>query len=143
MLAEIGLFATFFAFLASIYAIFASFYGERFARSEAVVLSGRNAVFLTFALLTVAAGSLQLGLMTQQYQIKYVWSVSSPDMPTFFRFTALWGSQAGSLLFWSFLMSVFAAAAVKLNWFCFPKIRLTAGGLCRIILAISKSSNPH
>ena len=54
--------------------------------------------------------------MTQQYQIAYVWSVSSPDMPTFFRFTALWGSQSGSLLFWSFLMSAFAAAAVVLNW---------------------------
>ena len=116
MLAEIGLVATFFAFFAALYAIGASVYGERFARSEAIVLSGRNAVWLTFGLLATAAGSLQLALMTQQYQVAYVWSVTSPDMPSFFRFTALWGSQAGSLLFWSFLMSAFAAAAVLLNW---------------------------
>ena len=116
MLAEIGLVATFLAFAAAIYAIIASLYGERFAHSEALVLSGRNAVLLTFVFMLVAIGSLATALMTQQYQIAYVWSVSSPEMPNFFRFTALWGSQAGSLLFWTFLMSAFAAAAVLLNW---------------------------
>ena len=116
MLAEIGLAAIFLAFFTSLYAIGASFYGERFARSEAIVLSGRNAVFLTFALVTTAIVALAVGLMTQQYQIAYIWTVSSPSMPNFFRFTALWGSQAGSLLFWTFLMSAFAAAAVLLNW---------------------------
>ena len=72
MLAEIGLVATFLAFAAAIYAIIASFYGERFARSEALVLSGRNAVFLTFGFMLVAIGSLATALMTQQYQISYV-----------------------------------------------------------------------
>ncbi len=116
MLAEIGLVATFLAFCSAIYAIGVSVYGERFAHSEALVLSGRNAVLLTFAFMVVAVGSLEVAIVTQQYQIAYVWTVSSPDMPTFFRFTALWGSQSGSLLFWSFLMSLFAAAAVVLNW---------------------------
>ncbi len=116
MLAEIGLVATFLAFAAAIYAIIASLYGERVARSEALVLSGRNAVLLTFGFLLVATLSLEVALLTQQYQITYVWSVSSPDMPDFFRATALWGSQQGSLLFWSFLMSLFAALAVLLNW---------------------------
>jgi cytochrome c-type biogenesis protein CcmF len=116
MLAEIGLVATFLAFLSGIYAIGASLYGERIAHSESLVLSGRNAVLLTFAFMLTAVGALEVALMTQQYQIAYVWTVSSPDMPNFFRFTALWGSQSGSLLFWSFLMSAFAAAAVVLNW---------------------------
>ncbi len=116
MLAEIGLIAALFAFIAAIYAIIVSVYGERFAHSEAMVISGRNAVILNFILLTVSALCLQIALMTQQYQIAYVWSVTSPDMPDFFRFTALWGSQAGSILFWSWLMSLFAAAAVAFNW---------------------------
>ncbi len=116
MLAEIGLVATFLAFAAAIYAIVASLYGERFAHSESIVLSARNAVLLTFGFMLVAVGSLEVALMTQQYQIAYVWQVSSPTMPAFFRATALWGSQSGSLLFWSFLMSAFAAAAVVLNW---------------------------
>ncbi|HRF97917.1 MAG TPA: hypothetical protein PLZ51_22070, partial [Aggregatilineales bacterium] len=51
-----------------------------------------------------------------RYEVEYVWSVTSPDMPLFFRLTSLWGSQAGSLLFWSVLMSGFSAGAVLINW---------------------------
>jgi len=116
MLAEIGLIATLIAFFTSIYSIGASIYGERVSRREATVISGRNAAILTFVLLLVSVGALMGALLTEDYQVKYVWSVSSPDMPLFFRITSLWGSQAGSLLFWSFLMSAFTAAATILNW---------------------------
>lgn len=115
MLAEIGLFTLFFAFLSTLYAVGAAVYGAQ-RRNNSLVLSARNAVLLSFLLLTASCVVLQIAIMTEQYQISYVWSVSSPDMPTFFRMTALWGSQAGSLLFWSFLMSGFVAAAVVLNW---------------------------
>ncbi len=115
MYAEVGFVATIIAFVAAIYAVLASVYGER-RHNEALVLSGRNAALVNFAMLSVALCALWLGLMTQDYQIKYVWSVSSPSMPDFFRVTALWGSQSGSLLFWSFLMSAFSAAAIALNW---------------------------
>ncbi|MGQ9908215.1 MAG: heme lyase CcmF/NrfE family subunit [Candidatus Flexifilum sp.] len=116
MLSEIGFIAAFLAFIAALYAIVTSVVGERFVHSRALVTSARNAVYLNFALLTVATAALFIALMTEQYQNVYVWSVSSPDMPTFFRATALWGSQAGSLLFWSFTMSTFTAAATWLNW---------------------------
>ncbi len=115
MTAEIGYFALIFALLASVYAIGASLYGAR-ANNDSVVRSARNAVVLVCGLMLLAVGALWVALMTQDYHIKYIWSVSSPDMPTFFRVTALWGSQAGSLLFWSALMSVFAALAVLINW---------------------------
>lgn len=116
MLSEIGLIATLLAFIAALYAVVVSVSGERFVRSEALVSSARNAVYVNFVLMTVATLALFIALMTEQYQNVYVWSVSSPDMPTFFRATALWGSQAGSLLFWSFTMSAFTAAATWLNW---------------------------
>jgi cytochrome c-type biogenesis protein CcmF len=116
MLAEIGFIACLFAFLAAIYAIGASVYGERFARSEAMVTSARNAVYLTFVLMTLSTLALFVALVNEEYQLSYVWSVSSPDMPMFFRMTALWGSQAGSLLFWSWLMTAFTAAATFINW---------------------------
>jgi cytochrome c-type biogenesis protein CcmF len=116
MLAEIGFVITFFALLSAVYAVGASLYGERIARSEALVLSGRNAAFLTAVLLTGSLAALWIGILQQDYSIAYVWSVSNPQMPDFFRVTALWGSQAGSLLFWSFLMSLFAALAIALNW---------------------------
>lgn len=115
MITEIGLFALFFSFIAAIYAIIALVYGER-RKNEAIVLSGRNAALLNFGLVSLSAGMLMLDIIFQNYQVQYVWSVTSPDMPMFFRLTALWGSQQGSLLFWTMLMSGFSAGAVLLNW---------------------------
>jgi cytochrome c-type biogenesis protein CcmF len=115
MLAEIGLTALFLAFLAAIYAVVTAVYGGR-NHADQWVRSARNASLLTFPLLLIAAGVLWLALLTGEYQISYVWSVSNPSTPTFYRFTALWGSQQGSILFWSLLMSLFSVAAIWINW---------------------------
>ncbi|MCA9904429.1 MAG: hypothetical protein KC547_11280, partial [Anaerolineae bacterium] len=115
MLAEIGVSTTFLAFVAALYALVMSLWGAR-TRSEGKVLSARNAVFVAFLLLLAACVVMMIALVREDYQISYVWSVSNPSMPLFFRITALWGSQAGSLLFWSFLLAGFAAGAVWLNW---------------------------
>ena len=80
MLAEIGLSALALAFCAAIYAIGASVYGARRKR-EPFVISGRNAALLTFPLLLVASAALLAALLTQQYQITYVWQVSDPNTP--------------------------------------------------------------
>ncbi|MCS6837072.1 MAG: cytochrome c biogenesis protein CcsA [Anaerolineae bacterium] len=115
MLAEIGLSALTLAFLASLYAIAASLWGER-RQHEAWIISGRNAALATLPLLLVSCGALLVALLTEQYQIRYVWSVTDPQTPLFYRFTALWGSQRGSLLFWCLTMSLFTFGAVWLNW---------------------------
>ncbi len=57
------------------------------------------------SLLLLAAIVLWIALIIGDYQINYVFSVSSPDTPLFYRISALWGSQKGSLLFWILLMS--------------------------------------
>ena len=115
MLAEIGLASLVLAFLLAIYAIFASVLGEQRHR-DAILLSGRNAALMTFPALLLATLMLIVALMTEQYQLSYVWSVTDPQTPTMYRFTALWGSQRGSLLFWSLLMSAFTFGAITLNW---------------------------
>ena len=115
MLAEIGLAALTLAFGLALYAIVASVVGARKAWSG-LILSGRNAALLTFPALLLATGSLVGALMTEQYQLTYVYSVTDPQTPAIYRFTALWGSQKGSLLLWSLLMSCFTSAAIALNW---------------------------
>lgn len=116
MTAELGVFSLIFAFFLSIYAAVMAVVGERFVKRESFVRSARNATILTAVMLVISCGAMVYALMTQQYQIEYVWAVSSPDMPDFFRLTALWGSQAGSLLFWNALMSLFTAGTVIVNW---------------------------
>ncbi|MCY3834526.1 MAG: cytochrome c biogenesis protein CcsA [Chloroflexi bacterium] len=115
MSAEIGLAALTLAFALALYAIFASVIGARRASSQ-LILSGRNAALLTFPALLLATGALVGALTSEQYQLSYVYSVTDPQTPALYRFTALWGSQRGSLLLWSLLMSVFTCAAIGLNW---------------------------
>jgi cytochrome c-type biogenesis protein CcmF len=45
-----------------------------------------------------------------------VYEVTSSSMPTYLKVTAWWGGQAGSLLFWSWLMSAFASAVTLRKW---------------------------
>jgi cytochrome c-type biogenesis protein CcmF len=115
MLAEIGLTTLALAFIAAVYAVVAAVYGGR-VHSDRWVHSARNASLLTLPLMLVSTGCLWAALLGEQYQISYVWSVTDPTTPMFYRITALWGSQQGSLLFWSLLMSAFAAAALVINW---------------------------
>ena len=115
MLAEIGLASLALAFALALYAVLASLFGQS-RRSTALLHSGRDAALLTFPALLLATASLVIALMTEQYQLSYVWSVTDPQTPAMYRFTAFWGSQRGSLLFWSLLMSAFTFGAICLNW---------------------------
>ena len=78
--------------------------------------SARNAALLTWPLLTLSALSIIAMLVQGQYEIEYVAHVSSRAMPWYLKVTALWGGQAGSLLFWSWLMSAFASASMLRRW---------------------------
>ena len=115
MAAEIGLVALTLAFLAALFAIPTALLGAQ-RSSSALVRSGRNAALLTFPLLLLATGALVVALLSEDYQLSYVYNVTDPQTPLLYRFTALWGSQKGSLLFWSLLMSLFTAGAISLNW---------------------------
>ena len=80
------------------------------------VESARAAMLLTFPLITLAALSLIFLLVTGHYEVQFVYNVTSNTMPLYLKVTALWGGQAGSLLFWSWLMSAFASAVTLRKW---------------------------
>lgn len=115
MLAEIGITSTFLALAAALYAVVTSTIGGR-THSERLVLSARNAALATFPLLLLACAVLLIALISGDFQINYVRATTDPQTPLFYRITALWGSQAGSLLFWSLLMSLFSVSALIFNW---------------------------
>jgi cytochrome c-type biogenesis protein CcmF len=115
MIAELGIVTTGLAFFAAVYALVMALLGAQLRR-DTLVVSARNAALLTFPLLTVSSLLLIYALLNHHFEIAYVWQTSSFDTPEFFLITGLWGSQAGSLLFWSWLMSGFTFAALLLNW---------------------------
>ena len=115
MIANVGYFSLVLTFLVALYGAGAAAYGAIRSRPE-VVESARHALLLTWPLMTVGALSMILLLVTGQYQVEYVASVTSNAMPVYLRVTALWGGQSGSLLFWSWLMSAFASAVGLRKW---------------------------
>ena len=115
MVANLGFGTLIITFLVSIYGAIAAFMGAR-RNSPALVDSARNAMLLTFPLLSITALSVIFLLVNGHFEVKYVADVSSKSMPFYLRLTALWGGQAGSLLFWSWLMSAFVSAVMLRKW---------------------------
>jgi cytochrome c-type biogenesis protein CcmF len=115
MIAEFGYGILVVTFLLALYSVGAAIYGY-FNKSLAQIESARRAMLLTFPLLTVAAGALIALLLKGDYQVQFVYEVTSSSMPAYLKVTAWWGGQAGSLLFWSWLMSAFASAVTLRKW---------------------------
>ncbi len=115
MLAEIGYGILAVAFLVALYSVGAAVYGER-KKSESVVESARRAMLLLWPLITLAAATLIFLLLTNHFEVSFVYEVTSRSMPAYLKVTAWWGGQAGSLVFWSWLMSAFASLVTLRKW---------------------------
>lgn len=115
MITDLGYGTLALTFLLALYGILAAIWGVQKRRPDWID-SARNAMLLTFPLLTLSSLSLIYLLVNGHYEVEYVASVTSNSMPLYLRITALWGGQAGSLLFWSWLMSAFAGAVTLRNW---------------------------
>ena len=108
---NIGALALLLAFCISLYAIVSSVVG-RVRKKPFLTLSAERAVLAVWVLVTTASAILVYSLMTGDFRMAYVASHSNRDMSAFYKFAAWWGGQEGSLLFWSFLLSTYAAIAV-------------------------------
>jgi len=103
----IGLFA-------ALYAAGASVYGALNRRRE-WVSSGRRAIYCLAALCLVAFAILEAAFLRTDLSFALVAEGSSTDTPTFYKVTALWATQDGSLLLWATLLSLFSSAVLFLT----------------------------
>ncbi len=103
------------AFALAIYATVASAWGG-WKREFQWVESARYALGLVFILLTVSSLALLYLLANLHFEVAYVHNVTNSPMPMYLRLTAWWGGQAGSLLFWSWLMALYAATIAWRDW---------------------------
>ncbi len=115
MVANLGLGSLFIAFLVGLYGIGASIYGLLKEKAKWID-SAKNAMLLTFPLLSLTVLSLVYLLVTDHFELSYVANVTSQSMPVYLKITSLWGAQAGSLVFWSWLMAAFASAVTLRKW---------------------------
>jgi cytochrome c-type biogenesis protein CcmF len=96
------------AFAAALYGIAASLYGAR-ARRRDFVASGRRAVYAMAGATTVAFVLLELAFVRSDFEFAVVASHSSTTTPLFYRLTAMWSSQEGSLLLWLFSLGLWSS----------------------------------
>ncbi len=114
MLAEIGHFVLLSAFALCIYSIVTSIAGARLRRAD-FVESGERAVVGVVFLVVVACGILLHAMITSNFQFEYVAHYTSTTLPLPYKITALWGGQAGSLLFWLLILSAYSLVALMQN----------------------------
>lgn len=115
MVAEVGFGALIIAFIVAVYGIIVAIYGAR-RHMEPWLESARRAMLLTWPLITLSVICLVSLLVSGHYEVQYVYNVTSSFMPLYLKITALWGGQAGSLVFWSWLMAAFASAVTLRKW---------------------------
>jgi cytochrome c-type biogenesis protein CcmF len=99
------------ALLTAVYATLAALYGAVSGRRQFVV-SARRAIYALAGLLGLAMVLLEIAFLRSDFSFSLVQRYSSTDTPLFYKLTAMWSSQEGSLLLWAFLLSLYSSVAL-------------------------------
>lgn len=74
-----------------------------------------GAVYANFLLVSIAAVSMIVALVTHDFSVSYVAQVGSRSTPLLFTVISLWGALEGSILFWAWVLGLYSAAVVALH----------------------------
>jgi cytochrome c-type biogenesis protein CcmF len=81
-------------------------------RDRRLVDSARRAMYCLAGLMVLAMVLLQSAYLRSDFSYELVARNSSESTPTFYKLTALWSSQEGSLLLWVLLLSLYSAVVL-------------------------------
>jgi cytochrome c-type biogenesis protein CcmF len=102
------------AWVLSAYALVAAVIGARSSRLG-FVQSARHAVFMVWIFVSLSVIALLTNLLNDNFGLQYVAKFSNTALPWGYKIAALWGGQEGSLLFWSWILTGYAALIVFQN----------------------------
>ena len=106
-----GSYSLLLAFAFALYAIFGGI-AAIITRHPLLIKSARNAGFAVCVLIWMGTLSLWYLFYTDNYSMAYVAAHSNRSLSPYYKFSALWSGQEGSLLFWSFLLSIYVFSAL-------------------------------
>ena len=109
MTPEIGHFALILAFVISIAQGVLPLLGAQRGQAQWVALA-RPAAQTQFLLIAVAFVCLAQSFLANDFSVAYVANHSNTQLPTLYRFSAVWGGHEGSLLLWVFMLAGWGAA---------------------------------
>jgi cytochrome c-type biogenesis protein CcmF len=114
MMDQVGSVGLITALAFAIYAVIAGVTGGKL-RSLRITRSAERATLGFFVMITVSVIALEYLILTNNFHSAYVAEHSNRDLPVYYKIPVLWAGQQGSLLFWTWLLSIYGGLAVFLN----------------------------
>ena len=103
---QIGSFTLLLALALSVYA-FVTGIVAIVRKDERLGETARRAGIAVFIATTAAAIALVVAALRNDFGLAYILHHSNRDLPIAYKFAALWSGQEGSLLFWTWLLSIY------------------------------------
>jgi cytochrome c-type biogenesis protein CcmF len=110
-MSDLGFFVLSLALGATTYSIVSLALGIR-KGDEQFAAAGKRAIYASAVFLTLAVAALVYLLLARDFQVEYVASHTSRDLALPYTLSALWAGQEGSLLFWTWVLSLYGTAVV-------------------------------
>ena len=109
MTPELGHFALILAFVVALLQGVLPLIGAQRGQAQWVALA-RPAAQTQFLLVAIAFGCLAQSFLVSDFSVSYVAQHSNTQLPTVYKFSAVWGGHEGSLLLWMLMLTGWGAA---------------------------------
>ena len=144
----LGNFALWAAFLVGLWSAGLAFFARWQDRPE-LALAIRRGAYASCLALVIASLALWRGIFSHDFNIEYVASYTSRNLPDYYLVSAFWAGQKGSLLFWAVVLAMFGALAQALTSNRFKELLPYVAGVTNITVAFfvavmlfGESANP-
>ncbi|HSQ70248.1 MAG TPA: heme lyase CcmF/NrfE family subunit [Steroidobacteraceae bacterium] len=114
MVIELGLFGLVIALLLTTAQAFLGLAGAHFGNRRWMA-AARPAVTGQWVFVALSFAVLSWAFYKNDFSVLYVASNSNSELPTFYRFAAVWGAHEGSLLLWALALSTWSVAVGALS----------------------------
>ncbi|MCF6095157.1 heme lyase CcmF/NrfE family subunit [Microaerobacter geothermalis] len=106
MLSQIGFVGMYMALAFSVYAFIAFLLGIRM-KNERLIHSAKRGTIVVLIIVSLSSLILWYLLGTSDFSVKYVAQYTNIDLPMFYKLTAFWAGNGGSLLLWALTLSIY------------------------------------
>jgi cytochrome c-type biogenesis protein CcmF len=114
MVVELGLFALSLALMIAIAQAWLGLAGAQLGNRR-WMRAVRPAVAGQWVFVAMAFGVLAYAFYKNDFSVLYVANNSNSELPTFYRFSAVWGAHEGSLLLWAFALATWSLAVAAFS----------------------------
>ena len=113
-MADLGNILLYFLFPLSVFTALTSL-AAGMTRRQGLLVAARRGAYSTFGVTTLSVLALIYLLVTSDFTIEYVASNTNRALPLFYKIVALWAGHNGSLLLWTWIITILIAIVAYQN----------------------------